>query len=219
MNHLPVIGNHKIIKVYEFYDKPLIFSAINETKDLYFFSFADITSDGDLWMCVRITPEILNSLETAKLTLREVFTQSATGYVLMFQNCSDGTSRMTYLESNDPRLEEYVAEPGIYLVETPDSEAIVSISAHPLEVEKLFFELSGSAVTYKYKNSNPQSTIIKLKHTESNEIAEIKEKGHLIVFQGVSLSTMPHHDDVTIGFLPRERGSYSHYKGSRNARN
>jgi hypothetical protein len=70
----PYFGNLEIAHVYEFYDGPRLFNAVNGAGNNYIAFWIDTDDESDHWLYSSVSNEKLDLLNSSKIKLRDVFT-------------------------------------------------------------------------------------------------------------------------------------------------
>ncbi|MEM6500475.1 MAG: DUF6575 domain-containing protein [Cyanobacteria bacterium P01_C01_bin.89] len=131
MNFLPSntqLGELEIVEVYDFYDKPCLFSCKNQNESLFASIWTDETEEYDEWLYVAISPERLERAQLGYIDLRKLFRAAESGTVFKIQTYfENNNSDIVTLKCTD-LLEDQLPEPGEYLVQenafVPDKIAI-----------------------------------------------------------------------------------------------
>lgn len=116
MTFLPektILGQLDIIEVYQFYDKPVLFSCKNESGLIFIMLWIDSLNFGEVWLCTRISPLRLDNLLEGKLEIRDIFTHPEDRFLYKAKvPYKEGLS--TTLEKLNPTelSDEYLPESG-----------------------------------------------------------------------------------------------------------
>ncbi|GMA15879.1 hypothetical protein E5F05_06845 [Deinococcus metallilatus] len=112
-----------MIEVYDYFDRPLLFSIRNATGSLFVISFATARGDEEKWMVVEISPSRLVSFHAGQLNVRGVFEFPENGQILLLRvPKSDGDMIVESMSSDNETIREFLAHPEVYI--NLDSETI-----------------------------------------------------------------------------------------------
>lgn len=111
---VPSIGHLTIQRTYLTVNEPMLFSARNEMRDLYFVSYADMTENGEAWIATRVSEERLSQYERGKVDTRDMFLKAETGTIVYVEYDDTRPERpiMRDLLLTDAELLEYLPQPG-----------------------------------------------------------------------------------------------------------
>lgn len=76
-----ILGKLEILEVYEFYDKPCLFSCRNVAGQIFLAIWIDETSYSDSWLYVPTSLRRLQQIISGKIELRNVFLEAEDGFV------------------------------------------------------------------------------------------------------------------------------------------
>ena len=77
-----VLGELKIIEVYEFYIQPALFACRNLAGQMYLAVWVDENEDASRWLYVAVSPERFLQVRGGKVSLREAFAKPEDGVAL-----------------------------------------------------------------------------------------------------------------------------------------
>lgn len=113
---LPVIGPYEIINVYDYFDKPLLFSIRNQADSIYIVSFASARRGEDKWMASQVSEPRLREFETGIVSIREVFEKPQIGYTLLLNISKDGQrSTVEFIQDTANGLGPFLADADEYV--------------------------------------------------------------------------------------------------------
>jgi hypothetical protein len=76
-----ILGKLEIIEIYEFYDKPCLFSCGNIAGQVFLVVWVDETSYSDSWLYVPVSRRRLQQVVTGGIELRSAFSEAEDGFV------------------------------------------------------------------------------------------------------------------------------------------
>ena len=76
-----ILGKLEIIEIYEFYDKPCLFSCRNIAGQIFLVVWVDETSYSDSWLYVPVSRRRLQQVVTGGIELRNAFSEAEDGFV------------------------------------------------------------------------------------------------------------------------------------------
>lgn len=77
-----VLGELKIIEVYEFYIQPALFACMNRTKQVYLAVWIDDKAEASRWLYVALSPSRFSDVRRGEVSLRQAFAEPEDGVVL-----------------------------------------------------------------------------------------------------------------------------------------
>ena len=116
---LPLIGKHKIDRIYTMFERPSLFTIRNEFDTLYLVSIAEETKEGEIILAVPISSKTKMDLEQGDITLRSVFTESSIGvikYFIPFYTLPEDASCSNIPKKDIGILNEYLPLEGYKLI-------------------------------------------------------------------------------------------------------
>lgn len=84
MSFLPestMLGKLEIIEVYDFYDKPALFSCKNRSGQIFIVLWIDSSEESDVWLYAPLSLDIFKDLREGKTELRNIFVNSEDAFV------------------------------------------------------------------------------------------------------------------------------------------
>ena len=79
--HLSPLGKLEIVEVYEYYDRPCLFSCRNASGFLFLALWIDQTKNSTIWLYVPMSQRRLEKVRSATIQLRDAFLTSEDGFV------------------------------------------------------------------------------------------------------------------------------------------
>ncbi|GEM_PF-3499095 len=79
MSYLPQstkLGKLELIEVYEFYDKPLLFSCRNEDNDIFLAVFIDENENFDTWLYTKMSSQRFTQVWSGEIDLHDAFAKA-----------------------------------------------------------------------------------------------------------------------------------------------
>lgn len=112
----PYFGKLSIQSVYEFYEGPKLFLAVNGAGNYYISFWIDSSDEYDEWLYASINQDRLNDLESSKIKLRDVFTYPS-DYVFKVKNYYEDnrTSEITQISAEN--ITDDILPPHDYFIE------------------------------------------------------------------------------------------------------
>lgn len=83
--HNTSLGTLVMVEVYEFYDRPILFTCRNTNDVLYLVILTDDSDEGEVWMYVQLSRQRWSEMRTGAIDLRDTFLHSETGSVFQVQ--------------------------------------------------------------------------------------------------------------------------------------
>lgn len=120
-----ILGNLEILEVYEFYDKPCLFSCRNVAGQIFLAIWIDETSYSDSWLYVPTSLRRLQQVITGGMELKSAFLEAEDGFVLEVVIASDNDSTDVVKIPCDNLDEDKLPSPGEFL--NCQSQIITSI--------------------------------------------------------------------------------------------
>jgi hypothetical protein len=101
-----ILGNLEILEIYEFYDKPCLFSCKNVSGQIFLAVWIDETSSEDTWLYVSMSKNRFQQVVSAKIELKDVFLHAEDNFV--FEVCipHKNKNQIQVLRINCQDLEE-----------------------------------------------------------------------------------------------------------------
>ena len=84
MSFLPestILGKLEIIEVYDFYDKPSLFSCKNQSGQIFIVVWIDSSENSDIWLYAPVSLIKFKAIRKGKIDLREIFSNSEDAFV------------------------------------------------------------------------------------------------------------------------------------------
>jgi len=100
-----ILGNLEIIEVYEFYDKPCLFSCRNVAGQIFLAVWIDETSYSDSWLYVPTSLRRLRQVITGAIELKSAFSEAEDGFVFEI-NIPHHESKINVVKILSENLEE-----------------------------------------------------------------------------------------------------------------
>jgi hypothetical protein len=76
-----ILGQLEIIEVYDFYDKPVLFSCKNSTGLIFIALYVDSSDFAEVWLYAPVSESRFQSLIKGSIKLKDIFTKAQDGYV------------------------------------------------------------------------------------------------------------------------------------------
>ncbi|MGA9379023.1 MAG: DUF6575 domain-containing protein [Phormidium sp.] len=83
------LGNLEIIEVYEYYDKPCLFSCRNEAGEIFLGVWVDETPNFDIWFYVPMSLKRFQSVRSGGIDLKDAFLVAENGFVFKVVTSDD----------------------------------------------------------------------------------------------------------------------------------
>ncbi|PML73729.1 DUF6575 domain-containing protein [Vibrio sp. 10N.261.52.A1] len=132
------LGTLEFHKIYEEYDGPKLFSAVNALGIYYLVYWIDELEDGDTWLYVPMSYNRLEKLESASRSLRDAFIYPEENSIFRIFTSFDGEEEtLTHLTAEE--LTEEELPPIDYRIEcelAPEQEVVSSITNHEIHISK-----------------------------------------------------------------------------------
>lgn len=110
-----LLGELEIVTVYEYYDKPCLFSCKNEKTQLFVAVWVDDNLAFEQWICAHVSVARLTDLESKIIDLRSIFENTDCGFVVNMKVFhSDKVCESSTIKCSDLR-DEVLPEKGVFL--------------------------------------------------------------------------------------------------------
>jgi len=76
-----ILGQLKIIEIYDFYDKPVLFSCKNKTGLTFIVVYADSSDLAEIWLYAPVSSSRFENVVKGKVEIRHIFTETKDGFV------------------------------------------------------------------------------------------------------------------------------------------
>ncbi len=100
------IPGYRLVETFEYYDFPILFSCIDLTERLYLAMCAEELESGYRWLLCPMSENRLNVVRAGKLSLRNAFVRSETGYAYEYLDTFDINNRRWQIVMADSIPEE-----------------------------------------------------------------------------------------------------------------
>lgn len=116
MSFLPertMLGQLEIIKVYDFYDKPVLFSCKNKSGLIFIVLCVDSSDFAEIWLYAPISSSRFQSIVQGRVELRDIFIESEDGFVYQVEiPYEDGVNVVVNAIDCNEIPDEYLPELG-----------------------------------------------------------------------------------------------------------
>jgi hypothetical protein len=97
-----ILGRLEILEVYEFYDKPCLFSCRNMAEQIYLAIWVDETATSDSWIYASVSVERLEQILAGSIELRDSFVKAEDDFVFeIFIDKDSSDSNVTRIRCSD----------------------------------------------------------------------------------------------------------------------
>ena len=93
-----LLGDLEIIEVYEFYDKPCLFSCENKSGQVFLALWIDETLDSDSWLYVPTSSKRFQEIASGRVELREAYVQAEDNFVIEVTIPQNGNAQVMRLQ-------------------------------------------------------------------------------------------------------------------------
>ena len=110
------LGELEIVDVYEFYDRPLLFSCINALGIHYLVVLADVDDETETWLYASVSPARLQDVRSGGVDLHDAFglTEDQTIFVVR-QGRTDSCLKEINRVACESLIEDWLPSPGAIL--------------------------------------------------------------------------------------------------------
>lgn len=86
------LGAITLVEVYIYYDRPCLFSCLNDKGQYFLVLWIDETSELDRWLYAPVAKTVLNIMQAPDFDFRSIFQNAAGGCVFDIEVFNDGRS-------------------------------------------------------------------------------------------------------------------------------
>lgn len=137
-----ILKDLRILEVFEFYDSPILYSAVTRTGQIYLARMISTGQQSTNWYYVELSADKYRSLRNGRLTIRDAFLESENGFVIHCVVNADNKLTISVLEARTlsdkylPEQDERLAYTDIWLppLTTDTSQSAQSAARQVMDI-------------------------------------------------------------------------------------
>lgn len=112
--NLPILGDVSILKVYEYYDRPIVFS-VQSDSGYFLMSLVESRKSSDKWLTMPLSIARLEFIENGKISLKDAFLEASNGTVIIFDIDLGGENISYTVLERESIIDSLLPDPDYYI--------------------------------------------------------------------------------------------------------